>query len=324
MDRRPRPTAPGASMTPAGPTVDVRIGFVGFGEAARVFAGGLRGRVASMVAFCQGARNHPPYTPAFRSEAERLGVRLVDSTEALAREATVVVSAVATAAARQVAEDVARFLGPGHLFVDVNAVPPAVKESMAARVTVQGARFVDAELMGAASLYGFTVPLYVSGDGAEAFAALLGPLGLEITLVPGAASAAATLKMLRSVVTKGMEAVIVEAMFAAFRAGVPREAFAAVTEPMNTLRFSDFATMCLTSDPIHAERRAEEMKHVAEVVRALGVEPIMTEAARRRLEWSARFGLREARAGKGFADYLEVLRLYDRLDAGPTAPEGAS
>jgi 3-hydroxyisobutyrate dehydrogenase-like beta-hydroxyacid dehydrogenase len=305
-------------------TPDVRIGFVGFGEAARVFAGGLRGRVASVVAFCRGARNSPPYTPEFRADAERLGVRLVDSTEALAREANVIVSAVATAAAGPVAEDVARFLGPGHLFVDINAAPPGVKETMASVVTAQGARFVDAELMGAASLYGFAVPLYVSGDGAEAFAALLGPLGLRITRVPGAASAAAMLKMIRSVVTKGMEAVIVEAMFAAFRAGVAREAFAAVTEPMDALRFSDFATMCLTSDPIHAERRAEEMKQVAEVVRALGVEPIMTESARRRLEWSARFRLREARAGQAFADYLEVLRLYDRLDAGSRAPEGGS
>jgi hypothetical protein len=113
-----------------------------------------------------------------------------------------------------------------------------------------------------------------------------------------------------------MEAVIVEAMFAAFRAGVPREAFAAVTGPMDALRFSDFATMCLTSDPIHAERRAEEMKHVAQVVRGLGVEPIMTEATCRRLEWSAGFRVRERGGPAKFTDYLEVLRLYDRLDAG--------
>ncbi len=294
----------------------VQVGFIGFGEAARVLAGGLRGRVAGLLAYCRGPRHRPPYTPAFRAEAAQLGVRLVDSLGALAGEAAVVVSAVATAAAEEVAAEAAAHLGPGHLFVDLNAVPPAAKEAMAARVAARGARFVDAELMGAASLYGFAVPVYASGDGAEAFAALFGPLGLRVTRVPGPASAAATLKMLRSVVTKGMEAVLVEAMVAAFRAGVAREVFAAVTEPMDALRFSEFATMCLTSDPVHAERRAEEMKHVAEVVRALGVEPIMAEAARRRLLWSARFGLHQARAGRGFADYLEVLQLYDRLDAG--------
>ena len=304
----------------AAPVSDVRVGFIGFGEAAKVFAAGLRGRVGSMVAFSNGPRNRPPYTDVFRAEAARLGVRLVETVETLAREADLIVSAVATAAASEVAAETAGVLGPHHTFVDVNAAPPAVKESMAALMAARGARFVDAELMGAASLYGFAVPLYVSGDGAPAFHELAGPLGLNVTLVPGAASAAAALKMIRSVVTKGMEAVIVEAMFAAFRAGVPEAAFAAVTEPMDALRFSDFARMCLTSDPIHAERRAEEMKSVAEVVRRLGVEPIMTDAARRRLEWSARFRLRETMGETGFADYLEVLRRYDELDAATRRP----
>jgi 3-hydroxyisobutyrate dehydrogenase-like beta-hydroxyacid dehydrogenase len=297
------------------PPLALRVGFLGFGEAARTLAAGLRDRVGSVVAFSRGSRNPPPYTPAFRAEAARLGVRLLETMEAVATEADLIVSAVATAAATEVAGELARFLEPRHTFVDVNAVPPAAKESMAALVAARGARFVDAELMGAASLYGYTVPLYVSGDGAPAFHALAGPLGLNVTLVSGPPSAAATLKMLRSVVTKGMEAVLVEAMFAAFRAGVPEATFHAITAPMDALRFSDFARMCLTSDPVHAGRRADEMRSVAEVVRRLGVEPIMTGAAQRRLEWSARFRLRERTGAESFADYLEVLRRYDELDA---------
>jgi hypothetical protein len=62
------------------------------------------------------------------------------------------------------------------------------------------------------------------------------------------------------------------------------------------------------------------MKSVAEVVRRLGVEPIMTDAARRRLEWSARFRLRETMGDTGFADYLAVLRRYDELDAATRRP----
>jgi 3-hydroxyisobutyrate dehydrogenase-like beta-hydroxyacid dehydrogenase len=272
-----------------------------------------------VAAFANGPRSHPPYSAALRGEADRLGVRLVDTVETLAREADLVFSAVATPAARAVAEEVAPALGPGHVFIDVNAVPPGDKETMATLMAGRGARFVDAELMGAASLYGAAVPLYASGDGAAAFHALAGPLGLNVTLVPGTAGAAATLKMLRSVVTKGMEAVIVEAMFAAFRAGVAEAAFSAVTEPMDAIRFSDFARMCLTTDPLHAARRAQEMRGVAEVVRGLGVEPVMTDAARRRLEWSARLGLRPAPGEQAFTDYREVLRRYDEQDraAGP-------
>jgi 3-hydroxyisobutyrate dehydrogenase-like beta-hydroxyacid dehydrogenase len=291
-----------------------RVGFIGFGEAAKVLAGGLKAAGLSPLAYCRGARHAPPYTAEFRQEAAALGVRLVDTLEELARDAEVLISAVSPGAAGAVAAESARLLGPRHLFVDVNAVAPATKDAIAAGVAAAGARFVDAELMGAASLYGAAVPLYVSGSGAEAFRQAFASLGLNVTLVPGAPSAAAALKMLRSVVTKGMEAVIVEAMFAAFRAGVAREAFAAITEPMDAVKFSDFARMCLTSDPIHSGRRAEEMRSVSEVVRRLGVEPIMTDAAQRRLAWSAGLGGRPAAPTPAMTDYLEVLTWYDRWD----------
>lgn len=291
----------------------LRVGFIGFGEAARVFASGLKG-TGSLAAFCRGPRHAPPYAAEFREAAARLGVQLVDTVEALARQADVLFSAVAPGAAAAVASETAAFLRPGQIFADINAVSPAAKEAMAAAVAATGARFVDAELMGAASLYGAAVPLYVSGSGADEFKRLFAPLGLNVTLVPGRPGAAAALKMLRSVVTKGMEALIVEAMFAAFRAGVAREAFTAITEPMDAVKFSDFARMCLTSDPIHAGRRAEEMTSVSEVIRELGLEPIMVEATRRRLAWSARLTGSQAADSPAITDYLEVLRLYDRLD----------
>jgi len=294
--------------------VALGVGFIGFGEAARVFAGGLRGTGPVLLAFCRGPRNAPPYAPAFRQAAAALGVELVDTLDELARRADVLFSAVATPAAAAVASECAAALRPGQLYVDINAVAPATKEAIAAAVAARGASFVDAELMGAASLYGAAVPLYVSGDGAAEFQRRFAPLGLNVTLVPGAPGAAAALKMLRSVVTKGIEAVVVEAMFAAVRAGMAREAFAAITEPMDAVKFSDFARMCLTSDPIHAGRRAEEMIGVGEVLRALAVDPIMVEAARRRLLWSAGLGARPEGEREGMTDYLDVLRLYDRLD----------
>jgi 3-hydroxyisobutyrate dehydrogenase-like beta-hydroxyacid dehydrogenase len=291
-----------------------RVGFIGFGEAARVFAGGLHRAGAELTAFCRGPRHAPPYAPGFRQEAAALGVELVDTLEDLARRAEVLVSAVATSAAAAVAAEIAPLLGEGQLFADINAVPPSAKEAIAAAVTARGARFADVELMGAASLYGIGVPLYVSGSGAEQFERLFAPLGLQVTRVPGPAGAAATLKMFRSVVTKGMEAIIVEAMFAAFRAGVAREAFTAITEPMDAVKFSDFARMCVTSDPLHAGRRAEEMASVGGFLREIGVEPIMVEATRRRLAWSAGLGARSVVEREGTTEYLDVLRLYDRLD----------
>jgi 3-hydroxyisobutyrate dehydrogenase-like beta-hydroxyacid dehydrogenase len=291
----------------------LRVGFIGFGEAARVFADGLRAS-AQLHAFCRGSRHAPPYAPEFRAAAAALDVRLVDTLAEAVGSADVLFSAVAPPAAAAVGAEAAASLRPGQLFVDVNAVSPATKEIIAAAVAGRGAAFVDAELMGAASLYGAAVPLYASGSGAEEFKRLFAPRGFNVTLVAGAPGSAATLKMLRSVVTKGLEALVVEAMFAAWRAGVAREAFAAITEPMDAVKFSDFARMCLTSDPIHSGRRAEEMVSVAEVLRALAVEPIMVEAARRRLAWSAGLGARRHAETQSLTEYLDVLQLYDRLD----------
>lgn len=302
----------------------LRVGFIGFGEAARTLAGGLGPAGAALRAYCRGRRHAPPYPAEFRQAAAALSVELVDTLEGLARASDVLVSAVFPEAAAPVGAESARHLRPDQLFVDVNAVAPATKEAIAAAVTARGARFVDAELMGAASLYGAAVPLYVSGSGAEEFQRRFTPLGLNVTLIPGPASAAATLKMLRSVVTKGMEAVIVEAMVAAFRAGVAPEAFTAITEPMDAIKFSDFARMCITSDLLHAGRRAVEMETVGEVVRGLGVEPIMVDAARRRLLWSAGLGARPAAEGEAVTDYREVLRLYDRLDRNRFPTEDSS
>lgn len=305
-----------------------RVGFIGFGEAARALAEQLhRGGVGPLTAFCRGARNRPPYTPAFVEEAGRHGVTLVNSLADLAAASDLVVSAVLPTATVEVGREIAPHLAARHLYVDINASTPSAKREAAGLVEARGASYVDAALMGAVSLYGGAVPIYASGSGAEAFREATGRAGFNVTVVGHEAGMASVLKALRSVVTKGMAALIVEAMVAARRAGIVEEAFEAITGPMDKVQYSDFARMCITTDAIHADRRAAEMEGVIEVVRELGLDPIMTEATRRRLLWSAAFGLREVFGARPPEDYRRVLELYDRLDrerrpAPP--PEGAS
>ncbi len=293
----------------------MRVGFIGFGEAARALADQLhRPGVGPLSAFCRGARNRPPYTPEFVEEAGRHGVTLVKSLDELAATSDLIVSAVLPTAAVEVSREVAPHLAARHLYVDVNASTPSAKREAGRLVEASGARYVDGALMGAVSLYGGAVPIYASGSGAEAFREATAPAGFQVTVVGSEAGMASVLKALRSVVTKGMASVIVEAMVAARRAGIVEEAFEAITGPMDKVAYSDFARMCITTDAIHADRRAAEMEGVIEVVRELGLEPIMTEATRRRLLWSAAFGLREVFGTKPPEDYRRVLELYDRLD----------
>ena len=64
---------------------------------------------------------------------------------------------------------------------------------------------------------------------------------------------------------------------------------------------------------VHGERRAREMEEVAETLRAIGVEPIMAEAAARRQDWSARLNLRSHFGLEGPRTAAEVVEVVSRL-----------
>ncbi|MCA6122960.1 NAD(P)-dependent oxidoreductase [Bradyrhizobium sp. WSM 1704] len=293
------------------------IGFVGFGEAAQCFAAHLAGKGAlAPLVFCEGKTNHPPYQEAFRNMAAAHGVELVNSLHELMTRADVVVSAVVVATAVPVGQAIAALLRPGMLVVDINASTPRAKRLVGDAVVAKGGTFVDANLMGAVSIYGAAVPLYCSGDGAARFADTFAPLGFTIELAGPDAGTAAAVKMLRSVVTKGMEALIVEALTAASLAGVRSEALRGICEPMDATRYSKFVDMCVRTDVLHAERRAVEMDGVAEGLREIGLQPIMTEATAARLRTSAKLGLRDdfvARQAYSADDVLDayVARIAD-------------
>ncbi|PZW39351.1 3-hydroxyisobutyrate dehydrogenase-like beta-hydroxyacid dehydrogenase [Humitalea rosea] len=287
------------------------IGFVGFGEAAQCFARHFSGQgVAGMLVFCEGATNRPPYSPAFRASVAAHGARLVDSLEALAAAADIIVSAVVVATAAGVGQAIAAAARPGALVVDINAATPSAKRLVAEAVAARGGQYVDANLMGAVGLYGPAVPLYCSGSGMARFIATFAPLGLVIEDAGPEAGTAAAVKMLRSVVTKGIEALVMEALTAASAAGVRQEALRGICGPMDATSFSTFVDMCVRTDVLHAERRAVEMDGVIEGLRELGLDPVMTVATAARLRASAALGLRAEFAARGAYTADAVLDAY--------------
>jgi hypothetical protein len=116
--------------------------------------------------------------------------------------------------------------------------------------------------------------------------------------------------MLRSVVTKGIEALVVEALIAASVAGVRTEALRGICQPMDATRFSSFVDMCIRTDVLHAERRAVEMDGVAEAIRELGIDPIMAVATASGLRRSAALDCRGHFLGRDHYTGDEVLDAY--------------
>ncbi|RVT97499.1 NAD(P)-dependent oxidoreductase [Rhodovarius crocodyli] len=285
------------------------IGFVGFGEAAQCFAAHLAAQGAPpMPVFCDGPTNHPPYSAGFRAKAASLGAEPVDSLAALMERAEVVFSAVVVATAAPVGRAIGALARPGMLVVDVNASTPHAKKQAAE--ACRDAAFVDANLMGAVGLYGAKVPLYCSGGGTARFRQLFAPLGFSIEDAGPEPGTAAAVKMLRSVVTKGIEALVMEAMTAATLAGVRPEALRGICGPMDATSFSSFLDMCVRTDVLHAERRAVEMEGVADGLREMGVPPLMTDATVARLRASAALGLRADFAARPAYDAAAVLDAY--------------
>jgi 3-hydroxyisobutyrate dehydrogenase-like beta-hydroxyacid dehydrogenase len=287
------------------------IGFVGFGEAAQCFARHLvANSAAKVLAFCDGRTNRPPYSDSFRALAMDIGAELVDTLDALLARVDIVFSAVTVATADAVGAAIAGGIRQGTLVIDINAATPSRKAAIAEAVKIEGGAYVDANLMGAVSIYGAKVPLYCSGDGVEQFVSIFGPLGFAIESAGERPGAAAAVKMLRSVVTKGIEALVIEAMVAASVAGVRSEALRGICEPMDATRFSTFVDMCIRTDVLHAERRAVEMDGVAKGIEELGLAPLMTRSTAARLRASAALGQRDAfLGGQGYtAD--DVLDAY--------------
>ena len=185
----------------------------------------------------------------------------------------VVLSVNSAAVAHAVASSVRDRLRPGAVYADLNTSAPRLKRELAALVT--DALFADVALLGPVPARGLATPALASGPGAEAFRAALGPLGMPVEVVSAAAGDAARRKLLRSVFMKGVAAAAVESLEAAAAAGeeawVRGEIAGVLGEPLLD-RFVE-------GSRIHAVRRIEEMEAAAELLRELGIEPRVAEAA---------------------------------------------
>ena len=283
------------------------IGFVGFGEAGFHLAKGLRtAGTIGMVAF-DIHRDTAGRGETIRRRAAEAGVILVDSNAELARAAGVLLSVVTCDQASAAALQTAPHLQARHLYADLNSVSPAVKQSIAAIMQATPARFVEIAVMAPVPPYGQRVPMLAGGEAASELASMLNPLGMRIEVGSAEIGVAAATKMFRSIVIKGMEALITECVLAAGAYGAADHVFASLAETYPGIDWPAMADYAIGRVVVHGERRAREMEEVAETLRALNLDPIMAEATARRMEWSARLGLKARFGGEPPASYRDLV-----------------
>jgi len=293
------------------------VGFVGFGEAGSTIAKGLRSAGITSLAAYDIAVNDTVRGPHIHRNAVTSGATLVDSPGALARQAEIIFSAVTAASAREAAEQLVPYLRPRHVFVDINSVSPSLKQELSRIVEPSGAGFVEAAVMAPVSPYGHKVPILLGGNAAAAFAARMTAFGMSLEVLSTNVGTAAAVKMCRSIVVKGLEALLLECVLAAGRYGAEEQVFRSLQESYPGLDWPKLANYALNRVVVHGERRAHEMEEVAQTLRAAGIEPLMAEATARRQNWSAEMKLKSKFAVEGPSTYREVLDALDYTD-----PEG--
>ena len=283
------------------------IGFLGFGEAAFHIAKGLRESGIITIAAYDIHAETAGRGELIRKRSEDAAVNLVASPALLAALSDIVFSTVTANQASAAAEQAAPHLNSRHMYADLNSVSPRLKQSIGGVIAASGARFVEVAVMAPVPPYGHKVPLLTGGPHAPEFAERFSVYGMQIeTGSPEIGTAAAT-KMCRSIMVKGIEALMTECVLAATHYGVDESVLKSLGQTFPGMDWHQMASYLVGRVVVHGERRAREMEEVAGTVREAGVDPIIVEAIVRRMDWSAEAGLKGVFSGKAPVDYRDFV-----------------
>jgi 3-hydroxyisobutyrate dehydrogenase-like beta-hydroxyacid dehydrogenase len=202
----------------------------------------------------------------------------------------------------------------GALWLDLNSVAPATKRDAAKAVAAAGGHYVDVAVMAPVHPKRRSTPLLVSGTHADVAIALLGTLGFnQVRMVDGGIGAASAIKMIRSVMVKGLEALTAECVLAAHNAGVLDEVLASLDASPAPQSWRERADYNLDRMLVHGLRRAAEMEEVVKTLDALGVDTALTRGTADRQRALGRLGLGKAPAG--LEAKLKTIAAAPRKDA---------
>jgi 3-hydroxyisobutyrate dehydrogenase-like beta-hydroxyacid dehydrogenase len=257
-----------------------RISFIGFGEAGQAIASGLRGAGIERIA-AWDILFPEPAGEGLKAAGEMMGVRMASSAGDAVRETDMVISAVTAASSVDAARSVAPHLSGRPYYLDINSVSPGRKQETA-NLLGDGARYVDVAVVAAIHPARHRTPLLISGPHAEEISPLLRELEMQLTVVGPEIGSAAAIKMIRSVMIKGIEALTLECFLAASRAGVLEEVTASLKNNYPTLDWTKIADYNLERMASHGERRAAEMEESAATLRELGLDPLMVDSTVKR------------------------------------------
>jgi 3-hydroxyisobutyrate dehydrogenase-like beta-hydroxyacid dehydrogenase len=268
--------------------MSLNIAFIGFGEVGQSFARQLEQRPEVKTAVYDLKFGDSELGPPLVGIAETIGARASSNTGDACRGADIVISAVTADQAEAAAFAAAPHLEPGQIYVDLNSVSPTTKRRVAAAVRPSDAHFVEFAVMSPVEGLGIASPILAGGAKAVALAERLNPLGMKITPVSAEIGVASATKLCRSIVIKGMEALMVDLGLAGEQAGVLPAVLASLTASYPGMDWAELVRVMPKRVTRHGIRRAAEMREAARMLEELGFSGALSEAIAARHESFAR------------------------------------
>jgi len=290
------------------------VGLVGYGEVGRILAEDLR-KAGVLVSACDIKISTAAEGP-LREHAARIGVELVSAHADLAQRADFIVSAVTASQAVPVAQACAPGVRNGTWFLDFNSASPGAKQRAAALIDGAGGRYVEGAVMTSIPPYRIKVPLLLGGPHAALLQPLLEALGFAARVASAKLGVASATKMCRSVMIKGLEAMVIESFTAARAYGVEDALLASLKETFPGIDWEKQGAYFFQRVIEHGRRRSEEVREVAETVREIGLVPWSAQGTAERQAWVADLadeGIFGERDGKGFARSADWRIEADRI-----------
>ena len=276
------------------------IAIIGFGEVGGIFARDLAAKGAAMTAF--------DIAPTAQARAEAAGIAARDAAAA-ARVASTVFVCVTAGSVLDAMHSLSRGLDHAPLVVDVNSVSPATKRKAADIIEAAGGRYVEAAVMASVPPKGLRTPMLLGGPHARALLSEMAPFDMDLTDFASEIGRASSVKMCRSVMIKGIEAVTTECMLAARHYGVEDDVLRTLEDTLPHPDWSSLARYVISRALIHGKRRAEEMHEVARTVEDAGIEPLLSRAIVERQDWAWRRGFEMGEA----INLTDLDKLLDAL-----------
>jgi 3-hydroxyisobutyrate dehydrogenase-like beta-hydroxyacid dehydrogenase len=262
-----------------------RVCLLGLGEVGQILADDLKAAGVPYITAYDILFERADSIPSRAARAR--GLAIAKSAAEAAEKADLIISAVTAASDLDAAVSVGGTDLAGTFYLDLNSASPGTKQKASEIIGSANGRYVEAAVMTPFPGKRIASPMLLGGPHAEEFLARAAPLGFNARIASREIGIASATKMCRSVMIKGIEALLMESMLSARHYGVEKDVLASLSDLLPVGDWEKLARYMVSRSIEHGVRRAEEMREVAKTVAEAGIDPWMSSAAVARQVWAA-------------------------------------